>query len=42
MTQQQKEFWDNVHKYENIIPKRDEGLFKELLFIDGVVWGSDD
>ena len=32
-------FWKNVHKYENCIPKRDVGLYKELLFIDGILWG---
>ena len=32
-------FWDNVHKYENKRINRDEGLYKELLFIDGILWG---
>ena len=35
---QQKEFWDNVHKYENSIKKRDIGLYNEILFIDGVLY----
>ena len=35
---QARMFWDNVHTYENSIPKRDQGLYDELMFIDGVLY----
>ena len=33
-----RNFWDDVHLYENSIKKTDEGLYKELLFIDRILW----
>ncbi len=32
------EFWDDVHKYEESIPKRDEKFYDELCFIDRILW----